>query len=196
MLNINSFFFLQAGAGGREGGITNESFETTIIAAPKPRVVETFPEDGAQDVSPFDSIQLTFNTPINPNGALNHLTIVPTATDVYTYYDADSLTLNFSVAGTLEPSTTYTVTLADSLRDQSCHKLDESVTFSFSSAALPPELELIRPGSIIGTYNPYTSTLQLVRHRNLSQLEWSLYRMSRSEMLPFLSSDAYEEWES
>lgn len=189
---------LGEGARGARGGATNERFEAEVVAAPLPRVVKTLPANGAENVSVYEAIQITFNTPITTTGLIDHLSIVPTSTNVYTYYDPETLSLNISVAGPLQPSTEYSITIEETLRDESGQSLSEPYTFGFTTAPLEPQLSLITPstGGLVGTYNPYTGTLQLAQHRNLSGMTWSLYRMTREELIPFLGPEAYTIWEA
>ncbi|HEX8683815.1 MAG TPA: Ig-like domain-containing protein, partial [Ardenticatenaceae bacterium] len=187
---------LSEGAQGARGGVTGEAFEATVVAAPAPRVVSTNPEQGATNVELYQGIQFTFNTPIDVTRIEDHITLVPTTTEVFTYYDPELLTLHVAPLGGLQPSTDYTVTMDDEVRDESGQPLGEPVVLNFTTAALPPSLNLIRQSvGIVGTYNPYTPTLQIVSHRNISRMDFSLYRMSEEELIRFVQSDAYEVWD-
>lgn len=188
---------LGGGAQGARGGVTGEAFEATVVAAPAPEVVSTNPADGAENVELYQGIAFTFNTPVDITRIEDHIEFIPTVTEVYTYYDPETLTLNVSPAGGLQPSTDYTVTLDSAVQDESGQPLGQDVILNFSTAALPPSLNLIRQSvSLVGTYTPYTPTLQIVSHRNLSRMDFSLHRMSEEALIEFLGTYDYDSWQA
>ncbi len=187
---------LAEGVNGAQGGSTESAFTATVTVAPLPRVVSTTPTEGAESVSVYDPIQITFNAPMDLEDVETLITLSPTSTQVYTYYDPELLTLNISVAGPLEPSTDYSVTLSGDIQDESGQTLGNDFVLNFRTAPLPPTLALITSGYNIGTYNPYTDTVQVVQHRNISELNFTVTRMPLEELLPMLNNEGYSYFEA
>lgn len=187
---------LAEGVNGAGAGSTENAFNATVTVAPLPRVTDTTPTNGAEGVSVYDPIQITFNVPMNVEDVETLITINPTSTQVYTYYDNDALTLNISIAGPLEPSSDYTVTLSGELADESGQPLGNDVVLTFRTAPLPPNLNLITSGYNIGTYNPYTETVQVISHRNISAMNFTITRMPLTDLIPMLTSDGYLYFEA
>ncbi|MBA3533874.1 MAG: Ig-like domain-containing protein, partial [Ardenticatenales bacterium] len=187
---------LLEGARGARGGATTEHFQAEIVAAPTLRVLSTVPEPGSQAVDPFNGLELTFNNPLSLPSIEDNIKFVPTVTNVYTYWDAESLKLNVFVSGGLKPSTEYEVTLSGEIEDESGQALGEDYTFSFTTRPLPPQLFFVRQDvGPVGTYNPYTPTLQIVRHRNLSGMDFTLHTLTEAELMQFIHPQNYELWD-
>lgn len=183
-----------AGARGARGGETRKPFEHHLTAAPLPEVISTDPRQGAQNVEPFQSIALSFNVPMQQTGIDGHLTIVPTATQVFTGWNPEGTYLNLWIPGGLQPSAQYRVVLDADTLDATGQPLAEPFTLEFSTGPLPPLVELRNAGRV-GTYNPFTPTLQVVAHRNVTRLDFGLFRLSTADFLRLTNSRAWETWE-
>ncbi|MDQ4076456.1 MAG: Ig-like domain-containing protein, partial [Chloroflexota bacterium] len=144
---------LDPGAGGAKGGETRESFEASIVAAPELRVASVSPAPGATDVNVWDSLQITFNTLLDPEifapnqpslDLKPYISIEPRPKGQLSNccYDPETLMLSaWFVDRGLEPSTEYTVTVKG-IQDESGQLLSEPYSWSFRTGELPPVLYL------------------------------------------------------
>ncbi len=196
-----------AGARGAAGGETRESFTTTVIAAPLLSPTLINPSAGATGVEPYAGISINLNTPLDPAlfppfqpipNSSRYVSLEPEPEGLLSLsYDTEQLILHAYVEGGLKPSTTYTVTV-DNLRDESGQQLAEPYSWQFTTGTLPPLLYLASQNAgQLGTYSPYTPTLQVVNYQSLSRLDFSLFRLSETELFNFIGgSDQYRNWES
>ncbi|HBY94011.1 MAG TPA: hypothetical protein DEP84_08625 [Chloroflexi bacterium] len=185
---------MAAGARGARGGETRKPFEHRLTAAPQPKVINSNPAQGAQNVEPFQSINLSFNVPMQQTGIDGHLTIVPTATQVFTGWNPEGTDLNLWLPGGLKPSEQYRLVLDAGTPDATGQPLGEPFTLEFTTGPLPPLVELRNTGRV-GTYNPFTPTLQIVAHRNVRRLDFGLFRLSTADFLRLTNSRAWEIWD-
>lgn len=183
-----------AGARGARGGETRKPFEHRLTAAPLPMVINSNPPQGAQEVEPFQSINLSFNVPMQQTGIDGHLTIVPTATQVFTGWNPEGTELNLWLPGGLKPSEQYRVVLDADTPDATGQPLGEPFALEFTTGPLPPLVELRNTGRV-GTYNPFTPTLQIVAHRNVKRLDFGLFRLSTADFLRLTNSRSWEIWD-
>ena len=76
---------------------TKAEFVVTFTVTPYPAVVSTFPADGDEQIEPWQSLQITFNAPMNPNSMVvgQNFVIEPTVavTQVYTYWWSSNTSL-------------------------------------------------------------------------------------------------------
>lgn len=196
-----AFITVDAGAEGARGGETRESAQFTRRVAPHFAVVSTDPVDGAQNVNSFSNVQITFNVPIRrqepgqyvPTDDLkDFISIEPEPDDIFTNIDAEGYRLFIWVAGGMDPSSSYTVTVEPDLTSLFGEALAQPYTFRFQTKPLPPLLEFRGVDPRIGTYGTVTRTLQIVAHRNLDAISLSLYRMEQNEFLRLAAPDAWE----
>ena len=75
----------------------------------QPGIVRTTPADGADDVDPGGSLRITFASPMQREGFLDHLTIRPEVTKVYTYWSEYDTEVRIYLQR--DPATDYRVTL-------------------------------------------------------------------------------------
>ncbi|MBC7233816.1 MAG: Ig-like domain-containing protein [Chloroflexi bacterium] len=167
------------------------AFEWRFRTIPAPRIVRTSPANGAKDVEPYTSLEVTFSSPINRDSLLPNLTILPKPTEVYTsWWNADTqLHLSFGA----KPSTTYTITFGADLEGRYGHKLGQSYRITFTTKALPPAVYF--PMDRVGTYNAYTTTAIYVQHVNISELDLALYRLDRADFILLNSGEWWNRWE-
>ena len=98
------------------------------------KVIETFPVNGGQDVFPTSGIEITFNTAdISRDALKDSLSIMPELE--YYVIDADHEgTFVICPVENYEPKTQYRVTIKAGLMSTDGRRLQEDVTFSFSTA--------------------------------------------------------------
>ncbi len=98
------------------------------------------------------------------------------ALSIYPQPDGPNLYINAA----LQPSTAYTVTLADGITDRYGQPLGP-YSFSFTTGERPPSLSLAIPGPI-GTYSAATEPILFFHATNLQQATFTLYPLTRDEM--------------
>ncbi len=166
---------------GGEGMRSAYNFSFTTV--PLPRIVRTEPSDGAVNVWPYTDFRIEFNTPINPNTVMEHITMVPplpiTATDIYTYYSSwdNSFTFDFGA----EPSQNYEVKIAPGIEDPYGNKTEDNLTIQFRTAPLDPSYRLRTP-DLVATYDAALPAKLFVSHVNVNTLDLRLYQLNPSEI--------------
>ncbi len=187
-------YVLEIGGAARsaEGnGALLEGKRVTFRAVPMPDLIETNPVNGEQQVDPGSGIRLVFSAPMNWETVQEYLTIEPELTDIYTYTGRTE----YAISASLEPERDYRVTVGGGARDKDGLAIGEDAVFTFRTGALPPELSLVG-GFEVGTYNAHEPLRLPLRHVNLSQARYRLYRLETAEAIDLLtdygSKDEYQ----
>ncbi len=154
---------------------TAEDYVWNFTTVKDPGVVRTGPSDGSKDVSPYSSLYITFASPMEREGFLDHLTILPQATTVYTYWEEYDSKVQISFQP--KPATAYSVALDAETPDKYGAKLGKPLSIRFTTGDLDPFAGLNTTGST-GTYSTYTDTVIYATYRNVSRLDLGLYRLS------------------
>jgi alpha-2-macroglobulin len=157
----------------------------------EPAVLSVSPPDGATGVSPGGSVQISFASPMQRQGFLEHLTIKPQVTEVYTYwteYDTQVL-----ISFEREPATPYSLLLDAATPDRHGATLGEASRIRFTTGDLSP-VALLNTTGQLGSFSAYTETVIYASHRNVSRLELGLYRLS-PETFMALNSD-WSAWDA
>ncbi|MFN2226500.1 MAG: Ig-like domain-containing protein, partial [Anaerolineae bacterium] len=167
---------VEQGGGARQGdkGLANAT-DWQFSTVEEPGVVSTSPKAGAKGVKPSGSVQITFASPMERKGFLDHLSVRPAVTNVYTYWSEYDTQVR--VYFQREPATTYNVALDAATPDRYGATLDRAFRLRFATGDLPPYASLNSEGSL-STYNAYTETLTYVTYQNVSRLDLALYRLS------------------
>ncbi|MCX6094114.1 MAG: Ig-like domain-containing protein [Candidatus Bipolaricaulota bacterium] len=178
---------LESGVTGIEGGLGAEAFTTwRFRTVPLPRVVGTSPKDGDDNVYPYASFQIEFNTPIDPDTVMNHVTVepAPAPADVSWYYRSwdNTYVLDFGAA----PSRTYTVRVSPGISDPYGNKTAEHLTVKFKTAALEPAAWFQVPDRV-ATYSTYEPARLYVGHRNTDELRLTLTRIDTAAYFQAMS---------
>ncbi len=168
---------LEPGVTGTEGGLGTEAFTTwRFRTVPLPRIVGTSPEDGDDNVYPYASFLIKFNTPIDPDTVGNHVTVepAPPPSDLSWYYRPwdNTYVLDFGAA----PSRTYAVRVSPGISDPYGNKTAERLTVKFKTAALEPSAWFHVPDHV-ATYSTYEPARLYVGHRNTDELQLTLTRI-------------------
>jgi hypothetical protein len=182
------------GAGGQAA--TARDFSAVFTVSPAPAIDSTYPADGDTGIYPWSSLQITFNAPINPDSLVlgKNLIIRPTvaATEVYTYWWSSNTSLEISFP--TESSTRYSVRLGADIEGRYGQTLGQSTTIGWETSAQSPMIYLHSPGRM-ATYNAYTDTLAYVSVRNVNQVDFSLYKLSRDDFMRLNGSNWWDEWD-
>ncbi len=164
-----------------------DDYQSTFRVAPWPALSETQPASGAWNVDPLKTINLSFSTPMDWASVAQNLTIDPEPTTVHTATNDT----RFSIYTTLEPETDYVITVAPQAQDAYGTEIGDYQTLSFRTGSLPPSLSLVGAYEI-GTYNAYNPIRVPLRHLNVPQVAYQLYRLDAEQTTHLLSN--YEAW--
>ncbi|MDX1520422.1 MAG: Ig-like domain-containing protein, partial [Anaerolineae bacterium] len=176
---------------------TQRAFSSRFTVTPYPNIVSTFPEDGEERADPWTSLEITFSAPMNPDSVEvgETLFIQPSVavTEVFTYWwNSDTnLQLNFPT----QASTGYEVTLSADVEGRYGQKLGSERTIAWQTRAQDPFLFMHTPGRL-ATYNAYTDTLTFVTVRNVSQVDFALYRLPAADFIRLNGNNWWESWEN
>lgn len=146
----------------------------------EPGVVSFSPQDGEKRVKPGSSVRITFASPMQREGFLQHLAISPQVTNVYTYWSANDTQVRIYFPQ--EPLTVYNISLDAAMPDRYGATLGQAARARFSTGDLSPYAVLNTSGRV-GTFNAYTETVVYATHRNVSRLEMSLYQLDPSQFV-------------
>ncbi|MBN1955115.1 MAG: Ig-like domain-containing protein [Anaerolineae bacterium] len=168
-----------------------DSLSWSFLTVPYPRIVATVPGDGAT-VAPNVPLEIYFSAPMDTATLMRRITILPEPTYVYTYWS--SYDNHFVVSWDIQPSTGYEVRLAGGMADPYGNAIEAGRTIRFTTEPLEPLAYLATPGNV-GTYNGYTATQVYVYHRNVSQVNLALYRLTWSEFTQLTGPRRWEYWD-
>ncbi|MDX1996015.1 MAG: Ig-like domain-containing protein [bacterium] len=153
-----------------------------LATVPAPSITGTTPIDGETEATPYGGVTLYFASLMEVETLEDKVTIEPEPWREPDYFYADynnALTINFP----MEPSTTYTVTVEPGMADIYGNVIEESFTFSFTTAPYSPEYGLRVPGPV-GFYNAYNDITQIfVTQRNVSRVDLSLFNVDLGTFL-------------
>ena len=180
------------GAGGQAG--TRRPYVWTFDTIAYPRIVRTDPADGDERAKPWGGLDITFSSPMDPESINGNFTIHPTvaATEVFTYWWDSNTELEISFP--IKPNTDYKVTISADVQDRYGHELGQDTTIRWHTRARNPIVYLHAPGRV-GAYNAYTQTMAYVTVRNVSQINFVLYRMPLKDFLRANGDNWWHYWE-
>ena len=153
-----------------------------------PGVISTDPTNGQTDVKPSEDVSIGFASPMQRATLMEHLSIIPEPTRVYSYWGTagTELLLSFS----MEPATAYRITIDAEAPDLYGARLGTALDLRFVTGDLPPSASLQTTGEI-GTFDAYTDTVIFVSHRNVSRLDLELYRVSLEQFVRLYGDEGY-----
>ncbi|NJN96306.1 MAG: hypothetical protein HC875_20425 [Anaerolineales bacterium] len=188
--------------GALEATETASDYNTTFTVSPTPAVASTNPPDGEQFADVYQGLDITFNAPMSPASVIfgQNLIIEPQveATEVYTYWSQNDMQLN--VGFPRRENSEYTVTLRADIEGRYGQPLGQDTVIRWKTLKQTPYVHLVSPK--IATYNGYQpQTYVYMTVRNVNQINFNLYRLSRDEFLglsesAFAGWDDYQQWAS
>ena len=180
-------------ARGRVG--TTEAYTWTFTTIEYPRIVSTNPADGEQAAGLWGGLEVTFSSPMNRDSINGNFTITPTITptEVYTYWWDNNTKLQLSFP--MKPSTDYQVVLRRDIEGRDGQKLGKDTVIRWRTRAADPNLYLYAPYKI-GTFLAYTPTVAHVLVRNVSRVDFALYRMPLKDFRQATGEDSWEYWDN
>ncbi|HZY41319.1 MAG TPA: Ig-like domain-containing protein, partial [Anaerolineae bacterium] len=180
---------ITAGLTGRSGGSgMRETVNALFTTVPLPKIVSTDPKDGQRDAYSYTGFTIHFNTTMNHDTVMAHLSFNPplSPTQVYTYSSGDTFGMNFGA----QPSTDYEVKITPGIEDPYGNKTQEALTVHFRTADLEPNVSIHVP-NYVGTYNGYDPTRVYVVNTNIKTLDLRLYRLS-ADRFPTAQNYGYD----
>ena len=174
------------GGGSPLSGQTQFGFRTV----PYPAIISTDPFDGQQNAYPYGGLHLYFASPMNPDTLADKITIDPKPwRDFDSYYsDYDN---SYSLSFPTEPSTDYTITIAPGMEDIYGNQISNPPVIYYTTAPYDPDVALQVPGTI-GFYNADNAQTRLyLTHRNVSQINLSLYGVTLDDFIGGVTGDNY-----
>lgn len=166
-----------------------------FFTVPAPSILRTSPADGEPDASPYGGFTIYFASPMRISSLEDKVIIEPEPWrefDTYFYDYSNSYTLSFDT----EPSTEYTITILPGMEDVYGNTIDEGMVVTYTTAPYSPEVTIQAAGRV-GVYSSYNPTTRVfVTHRNISQMDLGLWRMSLSQLADLTGPDSYDKWQA
>lgn len=155
----------------------------------EPAILTTTPQNSERGVDVMADVEFQFAGPMQADAFLDHVSIIPEPTEVYTYWY--ELNTGVRLSFPKSPATTYRVTVDADAPDRDGTPLGKSLSLTFTTGDLSPYAAFNAPDSI-GTFDAYTDTVVYARHRNVTRLNVALYRLSLDT---FMRLHGYGSWE-
>ncbi|MCA0455767.1 MAG: Ig-like domain-containing protein [Chloroflexi bacterium] len=192
-LNIDTVYeaVLNAGVEAVGGGkATADETRWSFVTVPSAAIISTDPQDGATDVYPYGSMTIYFASQMNVETLKDKIMIEPKPWRDPDYYYGD-YDHSYNISFPVEPSTTYTVTIAAGMEDVYGNAITEPRTITFTTAPYEPTFALEVPGEV-GFYNANAEQTRLyLTHRNISSLNLQLYNVPLANFTAALAQDSY-----
>ncbi|MBU0491710.1 MAG: Ig-like domain-containing protein [Chloroflexi bacterium] len=179
-----------AGAQGANGAPMPQPYEWLFRTVGQPTVKQVTPSPSATDVDYYDNVRVIFSNPMDRASVNASLTIVPTVTQVYSYW-VNSNT-EWSISPSFNPSTRYTVTFGQQATDRYALPLDREYHTSFTTRSLSPWTYLYKSGNQV-FFPAGDSIVVYAGHRNTDKLEFALYKMG-TDTFRTSANWYYGEW--
>jgi uncharacterized protein YfaS (alpha-2-macroglobulin family) len=184
---------LPAGLTSAAGTQTATARSVTFTTLGVPRITATEPRADTGAAQRY-GIRLTFNQPVNLDSVFSRLTVSGlqlTRDQFYSFADRDGLGAaaaaeTVTINTRLDPSTTYTVTLAAGAVDRAGLAI-QPYTFRFTTGRLDPSLTLVAPNHYT-TYSSVATPELYVRATNRTSATLELFRLQPGEARSFLDS--------
>ncbi len=187
--------FTQEPRGANGGARVQGTLSWDFATVPEPAITGSDPSDGDQAASPFGGFVLNFASPMDATqmtedmlDGLISIDPEPRLEPEYFYrFWNNSLSVSFPT----EPSTAYNISVQPGLQDEYGNTIDAAYNLSYRTAPYSPDVMLNVPSSV-GFYNAYREPTQVyLTHRNISQVDLSLYSVPRSTFGQLLGGDTY-----
>ncbi|RMF35715.1 MAG: alpha-2-macroglobulin, partial [Chloroflexi bacterium] len=168
-------------------------YRSTFSTVPYPHILGTDPGDGDQNVQPGQGFTIYFDAPIRPETVMEHVTILPAPTEVYTYWNRYDT--SFYIGFDALPSTDYEVRITPGITDPYGNPTEQDLIVRYRTRALSPQAYLRVPGQV-GVYSAYAESTDLFAvYRNVSRLDFSLYRLTLAQFQQLTGPRSWDAWE-
>lgn len=184
---------LARGAQTRAGGSAIAHAQTWEFSTVRnPGIIRTSPAAGAVSVGTSASVDITFAGPMQLDGFMDHLSITPAVTPVYTYWQTYDTRVQLSFQK--KPATRYTIRLDAGTPDRYGVPLGRPFQLTFTTGNLSPYASLAAD-SRLGTFSTYTDTLVYASYRNVTRLDVALYKLSSTTFMQFNGFGDWSLWD-
>ncbi len=158
----------------------------TFRTLPLPRVLSSYPANGARDVPLLGGVNIVYSTLMDQQSFAERVSVEPKPDSFSLSVIGDRLYLNFP----LLPETDYTITVAAGVADIYGNVVNEPFVLRFRTAPTDPQLSLpFRDWiSLTSAYRPQTGFPAVTL--NLSALEMQLGKLTPQELIA-LSGESY-----
>ncbi|MCA9979887.1 MAG: Ig-like domain-containing protein, partial [Anaerolineales bacterium] len=166
------------------GGTIAQSLTWTATTVLYPAIVSTNPADGTTQEEFSSIFRIRFASPMSRNALNGKVTFDPAiAGDTDGFYDSWDWSVRYFG---LEPSTTYTVTIAPGMADPYGNQITDETVVRFTTAPYSPSarLRMVNPFAL---YRTGGNNNMWVSYRNATQLDGALYALTTAEFMGFAS---------
>jgi hypothetical protein len=164
-----------------------DTLQVGVITMSSLRVAGTDPAQG-EVMDYFRNMDIYFSGPIQSKDVDQYIQVEPAIPNLNTYWDAERLAL--SLSGTLSPKTTYTVRISPELKDIWGGSLGQEAVVSFTTASLPPTLQLVAQSAAL-FLTPQDNSLT-AQAANLDSIPLEQGTLSLNDFLALLGPSGYE----
>ncbi len=179
MLALNTNYDLMIAGQAIDGGAIQPALDWNFTTIPAPAVVETNPPSGATGFTE-GSFTLKFVSSMDPETIPDHVIFQPELTTKnYWYNDWDRSEIFY----TLEPSTTYTVTLTPGMLDKYGNAINTQQVIRFTTGPRYPQAVLAMPYAPMfrtGVPNEFYTD-----YVNINNLHFELYKMTAAQFISY-----------
>lgn len=169
--------------------------ETTYTArfrvAPEPSLISSVPRSGAKS-APYDElVQLSFSCPVDRESLMEQLRVEPKS-EFYVWMDETETLANISMS--LQPSTSYAVTVGAGLQDRFGATLGKDATITFMTAPRRPGVWL-RSSRPVGLYDANGALNLYASAVNVSSVDFELYALDLDEFVALARYGGWPNWD-
>ncbi len=197
LLEFDTSYVAQLAAGAQDinhVAATTKNTNWTFRTVKAPDVVSTVPKNGEQSSKDIrQGFLINFSSPMDQSGL--KVTIAPTITHQYVYWEYGKSDTAARVSGNWLASQAYVVTISGESRTRYGDKLGKDVVVRFSAAPLDPQLYLNVPG-LMGMYDFNGSQTIIATHTNVERIDYKLYKVDRNDFISLIGRDSYQRWQS
>ncbi len=179
MLALKTNYKLTMGGVGADGGAIAVPPEWSFVTIPSPAIVSTRPSNGEGNYSD-GNFSVKFVSPMDPETISDHVVFQPEIANLNSWYSPYDDSMNFY---SLEPSTTYTVTLQAGMLDKYGNAINRDTVVTFTTAPAMPTAALNMPYAPM--YRTGVPNDFYVEHTNVNSIHFDLYRMSAAQFINY-----------
>ncbi|HOA22743.1 MAG: Ig-like domain-containing protein [Aggregatilineales bacterium] len=175
-------------------GFTRDA-EWSFQTVPALAVVNTDPRPGESNANSFMGLTIYFSAPVDEDTLDEDLLVVEPALPAGATFFYSTFDHTWNISATLDPSTTYTVTLLPGVADPYGNTIDEPYTWTFTTAQLDPLVQFNTQG-MFGLYDASRTTELFVIHRNTSRIDFQLASVPLEDFGRLTGPNSYEVFDS
>lgn len=151
--------------------------------AAKPGVIRSVPENNAKDIKELYSINVYFKTPMDEESFEGNIFIDPAPEkEPSFYFGSYEDEHNLSIGTFLARSEKYTITIGADVKDQYGIPLGSSYSFTFTTSAYKPSVNIYPSGTYFGAFNQEVVPRVVAQVINANKIEYSLYKLKREDL--------------